>query len=111
MPTTSNFLDSWFGASTNHTVRTIHNAIEARNVVVFVTPNQWKQSILHHTRSRYYNLDDEGVYTLARIEKLISEKFEEAASILRKLAESYFLKVIFTMDVTKLAFRSSVVAY
>ena len=36
---------------------------------------------------------------------------EDVASILPKLVESYSVKDVFTMDVTKLAFRRSLVAY
>ena len=73
-------------------------------VLLIVTTNQGKQSIFHHTRSRYYNLDHESVYTHARNETRLEINEKVAASTLQGLVDNYALLDIFTIDVTKLAF-------
>ena len=55
-------------------------------------------------------LNNESVYTLARIEKLVCQKCQGSRLDFNK-ARRDSVKDIFTMDVTKLAFRRSMVAY
>ena len=79
-------------------------------VLYLVTTNHGKQSIFHHSRSRYYNLDHVSVYTHARNDTSLEINDVVVASTLQGLVDNYALQDIFTIDVTKLAFPLSLVA-